>query len=242
VLSCAMASHRDNLLLAMLPRAELAALAEHLTIIDLRPREILAKPGDEMGRVYFPHSGIVSFMVEVADGHVVQTGMVGCDGVIGAAQAIDDKVSINKIIVQLPGSASIINRDPLRKLIQQGSPIRKIFAAHEQFFVADIQQTAACNALHPVEARMCRWMLRMMDLVGTELPLTHEYLAAMIGVRRASVSDIAARLQEQGLISYDRGHIGIENTEGLRQSSCECYEAVRNNYTALLGIAAPQSQ
>src|SRR5436853_766712 len=143
-----MASHRDNLLLAMVPRADLAALTEHLTIVELRRGEILAKPGDDMTRVYFPHSGIVSFMVEANAHDLVQTSMVGCDGVIGAAQALDDKVSINKIIVQLPGTASMIERDPLRKLIEHGSAIRKVFAAHEQFFVADIQQTAACTALH----------------------------------------------------------------------------------------------
>src|SRR2546423_5913990 len=235
-----MPSARDNHLLAMLPAADLAALEENLTTVDLRSGDVMAKPGDDIVRAYFPHSGIVSFMVEVAEHHLVQTGMMGLDGVIGASQAIDDKVSINKIIVQLPGTASMIERDPVRKLIRQGSALRKIFAAHEQFFVADVQQTAACNALHTVEARMCRWMLRMMDLVGTDLPLTHDYLAAMIGVRRSSVSDVAVRLQDEGLITYLRGHITIENVEGLRRSSCECSEAVRKNYLPLLGPPPPQ--
>jgi hypothetical protein len=88
---------------------------------------------------------------------------------------------------------------------------------------------------------MCRWMLRMMDLVGPDLRVTHDYLAAMIGVRRSGVSQVAARLQDEGIISYGRGHISIENVAGLRQSSCECYEAVRKNYSMLLG-SAPTSQ
>jgi len=223
----------------MLPAEDLATLDKYLTTIELRAGETLAQPGDDIRRVYFPHSGIVSFMVEVADGHVVQTSMVGRDGVIGAAQALDDKVSINKIIVQLPGTASMIDRDPLRQAMRDGSAIRKVLASHEQFFVADIQQTAACNALHPVEARMCRWMLRMMDLVGTDLPLTQDYLAAMIGARRSSVSDVAGRLQEAGIIGYARGHIRIENAERLRQTACECHEAVRQNYIRLLGAPPP---
>jgi hypothetical protein len=166
---------------------------------------------------------------------MVQTGMVGRDGVIGAAQALDDKVSVNKMIVQLPGTASVIDCDRLRDAILSGNGIRKLFAAHDQFFLADVQQTAACNALHPVEARMCRWMLRMMDLVGTDLPLTQDYLAAMIGVRRSSVTDVAGRLQTDGIISYARGHIRIENVQRLMESSCECHDAVNQNYERLYG-------
>lgn len=236
-----MASSENNQLLAMLPVDDLVALERHLSIVDLRPGQTLARPGDDIRRVYFPHSGIVSFMVDTPDGQLLQTGMVGQDGVIGAAQASDDKISINRIIVQIPGTASMIDRDPLRKAMQEGSAVQRILAAHEQFFVADIQQTAACNALHSLEARMCRWMLRMMDLVGPDLRVTHDYLAAMIGVRRSGVSQVAARLQDEGIISYGRGHISIENVAGLRQSSCKCYEAVRKNYSMLLG-SAPTSQ
>jgi CRP-like cAMP-binding protein len=236
-----MVSARDNQLLAMLHADDLAELEKYLTTIELRPEEVLAQPGDEISRVHFPHSGIVSFMVELADGHMVQTSMVGRDGAIGAPQAIDGKTSINKIIIQLPGTASMIDRDPLREAVQRRPAIRRLFAAHEQFFVADIQQTAACNALNPVEARMCRWMLRMMDLVGTDMPLTQEYLAAMIGVRRSSVSEVAIRLQADGIISYARGHLCIENVERLKQSACECHDAVRQNYFTLLEIPLTQS-
>src|SRR3954462_15353143 len=217
----------------MLSADDFAALNKHFRTVELRAGELLARPDDEIRTVYFPHSGIVSFLVEVNEGDMVQTGMVGRDGVIGAAQALDDKVSVNKIIVQLPGTASVIDRHPLREAILSGNGIRKLFAAHEQFFIADIQQTAACNALHPVEARMCRWLLRMMDLVGTDVPLTQDYLAAMIGVRRSSVSEVAIGLQSKGVITYARGHIHIVNTARLMESSCECHEAVKQNYERL---------
>lgn len=207
--------------------------------VELKQGDVLAEPDDEIRRVYFPHSGIVSFMVEVADGDVVQTSMVGRDGVIGAAQALDGKVSINRIIVQQPGSASVIDRDALRQAMHSCNSIRAVLASFEQFFVADIQQTAACNALHPIESRMCRWMLRMRDLSSADIVLTQEHLAAMIGVRRTSVTEVATRLQDEGIISYKRGHIRVEDGERLQESCCECYASVLKNYERLFGTPPP---
>ena len=232
---------RTNQLLLSLPDADRAALEDHFKTIDLRQGHVLAEPGDDMTSVYFPHSGIVSFMVELIDGSVVQTVMVGRDGVAGAAQALDGKKSINKIIVQVPGTASMIDRGPLL-LLENGSAVRKMFASHAQFFVADIQQTAACNACHSVEARMARWLLRMRDLVGDDLPITHEYLGAMIGVERSTVSQIANEMRENGVISYVRGRVHIANVEILMNQSCECHQAVCENYEALLGAPWPALQ
>jgi CRP-like cAMP-binding protein len=232
---------QSNQLLSLLSKADLANINEHVKTIELQQGAVLAEPGDDIGSIYFPHSGIVSFVVELIDGSVVQTGMVGRDGVIGAAQALDGKRSINRIIVQVPGIASVIDRAPLQRLMEAGSAIRKIFAAHEQFFVADIQQTAACNACHSAEARMARWLLRMRDLAGDDLPITQDYLAAMIGVRRNTVSEIARVMQQAGVISYVRGHVHIGSVHTLKKHSCECHQAVRENYQALLGATWPSA-
>jgi CRP-like cAMP-binding protein len=167
--------------------------------------------------------------------------MVGRDGVIGAAQAVDGRKSINKIVVQVPGTASMIERDQLRHLIERASSVSKVFASHEQFFVEDIQQTAACNACHSTEARMARWLLRMRDLVGDDLPITQDYLSAMLGVRRSTVSPIAAAMQEAAIISYAGGHLRVENVERLKAQSCECLQAVCENDEALLGAAWPST-
>jgi CRP-like cAMP-binding protein len=237
-----MSSEQENSLLAMLPPGDLAALKDHLSTVELRQGQPLAHPGAEIRKVYFPHSGIVSFMVEVGEGGMVQTGMVGRDGVVGAVQALDNKVSLNKIIVQVAGTASVIDRDPLRHAISHGNSIRKLIVAHEQFFVADIQQTAACNALHSVEARMSRWILRMMDLVGNDIPLTQEFLASMIGVGRTSVSQVAIEMQDSDLIRYSRGQVHIESVDRLKQLSCECYRTVRQNYSSVFGILPPKSE
>jgi CRP-like cAMP-binding protein len=219
----------------MLPEADFCSLAPLLSTVELEQGRSLAQAGSDIKRVYFPYSGIVSFMVEVENGEFVQTAMVGRDGVVGAAQALEDKLSINKIVVQLPSTASVIDRDALRAAIGQGNAIRGLLAAHEQFLLAQVQQTAACNALHSIEERMARWMLRMRNLVGTDvpLPLTQEYLAVMIGVRRTSVSLIASRLQTAGLISYARGQIYIEDLKGLEDASCACHKTVTRNYQRL---------
>lgn len=232
---------KTNQLLQSLPDTDLAGLSEHFNTVELRQGEVLAEPGDNISNVYFPHAGIVSFMVGLIDGSMVQTAMVGRDGVIGAAQALDGRKSINKIIVQVPGTASMIDRGPLQHL-ESDSAIRKMLASHGQFFVADIQQTAACNACHSVEARMARWLLRMRDLAGDDLPITHDYLAAMIGVRRTTVSEIANEMQSNGIISYIRGRVHIENVENLKNQSCECHRAVRENYECLLGAPWPALQ
>jgi CRP-like cAMP-binding protein len=230
-----------NRLLQMLPAIDRAALNAHLKPAELIQGAVLAEPGDEIRNVYFPHSGIVSFMVGLDDGAMVQTFMVGRDGVVGAAQALDSKTSINKILVQVSGMASVIDRDPLRELMESLPKIGSVLAAHEQFLVADIQQTAACNARHTVEARMARWIMRMRDLVGDDLPLTQEYLASMLGVRRSSVTDIATAMQEAGAIRYARGRLHVVDAKALGQLSCECHQTVQENYSSLLGAPWPQA-
>jgi len=230
-----------NRLLQLLPEAERSALEGHLKLVRLRQGEVLAQPGDNITNVHFPHSGIISFMVELDDGALVQTFMVGRDGVVGASQALDDRTSVNKILVQVSGDASVIDRAPLRSIASEYPAVRNLLAAHEQFLVADVQQTAACNARHSIEARMARWIMRMRDLAGDELPLTHDYLASMLGVRRASVTEIASEMQRAGSISYVRGQLRIKDPVALGRLACECHKAVQDNYLRLLGTPWPQS-
>lgn len=228
-----------NRLLAMLPDHDRLALSVHLRLIDLKNGAVLAEPSSEIRNVYFPHSGIVSFMVGLEDGALVQTLMVGRDGVVGAAQALDTQTSVNKILVQVSGIASVIDRDPLREIVESRPKVRGLLAAHEQFLVADIQQTAACNARHSVESRMAKWIMRMRDLVGDDLPLTQDNLASMIGVRRSSVAEIAASMQAAGAISYARGRMHVVDRHALLSLCCECHAAVRRNYSNLLGTPCP---
>jgi CRP-like cAMP-binding protein len=159
--------------------------------------------------------------------------MVGRDGVMGAIQVFAGKVSQSKVIVQVPGEASVIDADKMQKAVAENVGIRTLLAVHEQFFIAQVQQSVGCNATHRVEPRVCRWLARMHDLVGEEFPLTQEFLAQMIGVRRTSVSLVAGELQEAGLLTYRRGQVRIEDVAKLKASSCECYGAVKMHYQKL---------
>ena len=222
--------HASNFLLSHLAPASLARLAPHLSVIDLAAAEALAEPHQRIQRVYFPHSGIISCVVELSDGNAIETGMVGSDGVFGATQALDDKVSLNLVTVQISGRASVTSPERLRMLAGELPEFKALLMQYEQFFLAQVQQTAACNAVHDIEARTCKWLSRMHDLVGPDLLLTQEFFARMMGVRRTSVTTVAGTLQQSGLISYSRGRLHIVDIERIRQRACECDDAIRANF------------
>jgi CRP-like cAMP-binding protein len=227
----------SNQLLASLPPNVFASLVPHLRTVKLTLGDIAAEAGGEVKHAYFPHSGVISLVVELDVGQMIETAMVGCDGVLNASSALDGKISMNKGIVQLSGEASVIDVDHLRKIAKDYESFRSLLIRHDQVLFAQAQQSAACNASHSVESRMCRWLLRMRDLaVSDDLTLTQEFLAQMLGVRRPSVSIVAGTLQKAGLIRYRRGHIRILDQQGLKDGSCECYQTVKSYYDRLKNI------
>jgi CRP-like cAMP-binding protein len=191
-------------------------------------RSIKLRIGDE--KVYFPRSGIISCVVETIGGGAIETGMIGRDGVFGAMQALDDKVSLNHVVIQVPGDASIISGDRLREAADAIPAIRGLLVKYDQFFLAQVQQTAACNALHTTQARTCKWLLRMHELVGVDIPLTQELLAQMMGVTRTSVTVVAGELHKAGMITYARGRIRLLDVDLIQQRACECENDVRAHY------------
>ena len=197
--------------------------------------KILAEAGSQIEHVYFPHSGVISLVVELSIGDMIETAMVGRDGVLNAAAALDGKVTLNKSIVQLAGVAAVLTIGQLRSFCDKNPRFRSLLIRHDQVLFAQSQQSAACNASHSVETRMCRWLLRMRDLAGSDdLQLTQEFLAQMLGVTRPSVSLVANTLQKAGLIRYRRGNIRILDLPGLKEGSCECYATVKGHYDRLL--------
>jgi CRP-like cAMP-binding protein len=225
-----------NRLLAALPSTELEWLAEHLHSVELVRDAVLARTGEPLTRAYFPHSGIVSLVVTLAEGELVEVAMVGRDGIIGVSAAFDNAISMNNAIVALSGSASMLDVADLQAAAERSASFRHILIRHQQTLFAQAQQSAACNAVHSVEARMSRWLLRARDVAGSDtLALTQEFLARMLGVQRDSVSLVAHSLQQAGLIRYHRGHIEITNVEALMESACECYATTKAHYDRLLG-------
>jgi len=222
--------HASNFLLGRLAPASLARVASQLSVIELRAPEVLAEPHQRIQRVYFPHSGIISCLVELSDGNAIETGMIGRDGVFGATQALDDEVTLNLVAVQISGRASVTTPERVRALAKELPQFKALLMKYEQFFVAQGQQTAACNAVHDIEARTCKWLARMHDLVGPDIAVTQEFFARMMGVRRTSVTTVAGTLQGAGLISYSRGRVHVVDIEQVRKRACECDAAVRSNF------------
>jgi CRP-like cAMP-binding protein len=224
-----------NHFLAALPAADFELLRPHLETVKLVQEAVLVGAGNRVKQVLFPHSGVISLVVSLANGGTVEVASVGNDSIFGASAALDGDISLTDAIVQLPGTASSLDVEVLRTVASQSIAFQTTLVRHEQALFAQAQQSAACNAMHSAESRLARWLLRMYDLAGEDrLHLTQDFLAQMIGVQRNSVSTVAHALQESGVIKYSRGNIEITDLEALKRASCECYEAVNEQYKRLL--------
>src|SRR5215207_5688982 len=200
-------SHSNNRNLSRAKPVDFAERRPELRVVALKQGMVIAESRSRVSQVYFPHAGMLSCVVELENGWSIESGMIGKDGVFGAAQALDDKLSLHKVVVQVPGMASVVSAGHLKAVAQSSPDFLSLLIKYEQFFLGQVQQTTACNAIHAVEQRMCKWLMRMYDLVGTELPLTQEFLGQMMGVQRTSVTTVASQLQKEGLIFYRRGKI-----------------------------------
>jgi CRP-like cAMP-binding protein len=198
---------------------------------------VLVEAGSRLTHVYLPHRGIISMQVRLSEGQTVEVAMVGRDSVFGAAAALDGGISLTDAVVLLSGTASTIGVADFRAAADRSGAFRLLLARHEQALLAHAQRSAACNVAHSVEARLSRWLLRARDLCdGESIPLTQELLAQMIGVQRNAISIVANALQRAGMIRYSRGHIQITDLERLRETSCECYDAVKTQHNRLLKV------
>jgi CRP-like cAMP-binding protein len=221
--------HSSNSILASLPPADLSVLSPQLKEADLPLERVLFDEGGEIDAIYFPHGGVVSLVVGLASGQWVEAAMIGRDGVVGAAAAFGSKRAINRAIVQLARTASVLPADVARAFADAHRPFRDLLGRNEELVLAQAQQSGVCNAVHRVEQRLARWLLRCRDLVRRdELELTQEFLAEMLAVRRPSVTEAAMALQDAGLITYRRGTIHLLNIEGLEETSCECLQRIRS--------------
>ena len=228
--------HSTNLLLASLPPENMAALVPHLRVVQLPQETVLFEAGDTIKAIYFPHTGIVSIVVDLASGETIETAMIGRDSLVGGSAALDDDIALNRAVVQVAGVASVVDVGTFRGLAQQSHTFHATLARHRQFILAQAQQSAACNAAHTLEARLSRWLLRCRDLLGSdEIHLTQEFLAEMLGARRTSVTLVASALKQAGFIRYRRGHISVIDVEGLRDSACECYKTNKAQGKRLIG-------
>jgi CRP-like cAMP-binding protein len=225
-----------NLLLSLFSPSDLKHLEPHLKPVRFEQHHVLFEADEPIGHAYFPTNAVVSLVVTLSSGDMIEAAMIGNDGVVGASAALDGKIAPNRGIVQLGGEIVVCDIEALKSVALQSPKLLALLIRHEQAVYAQAQQSAACFATHRVEARLCRWLLRARDLSGSDkLTFTQEYLAEMLGVRRTSVTAVAHALQETGLIKYARGKIQIMNAKGLQESACECYASVKAHYQKLLG-------
>jgi CRP-like cAMP-binding protein len=217
----------DNKLLWSLPRDQFDLLTSNLITQSLEQGLVLIEAGDEVDYVYFPHYGMLSLLAVLKDGKAVETATVGREGVVGAMAGLGLYRSLVRVVVQLPIGVTKISAAHFRKAVAASDAIRDLCVQYNEILLSQARVTAACNAVHIIEARFCRWLLRSADRAGSStFNLKQECLAEMLGVRRTSVTEVASKIQRLGAVNYSRGVINILDRAALEKMSCECYQTL----------------
>lgn len=229
------AGRTGNQLLDRLPRGEADGLMALLEPVSLPLGHEVAQQDGPLSHVLFPTSGIVSQVVLMEDGRVVEASTVGREGMVGVNVILAPDTNATTATSQVAGEALRMPVGRFLENMEPGGTLDRLVRRYAAYTLRSANQTVACNLLHSVEERMCRWLLTTHDRAGAdEFPLTHEFLAEMLGVRRQTVTVIAGMLQEAGLIHYRRGVLRILDRERLEEASCECYQVVRDLYDRIV--------
>ena len=231
------ADPRRNLLLAALPADAYERIAPTFERMSLENGRVLHRPGEQIRDLYFPIDCMISVTVRMHDGRTSETAVVGSREVVGINAFMGGRETTQtRFVVQIPGDAVRVPAVGLRALFDQHVGVRDVMLRYTQAMIAQVTQNAACNGLHRLEQRYARWLLEVHDRVGhDEVPLTHEFISQMLGVRRAGVTDIASRFEEQGVIHQRRGYIRVVDRVQLEAAACECYRVLAEEYGRLLG-------
>jgi Crp-like helix-turn-helix domain len=224
-----------NGFLSALDTDDFELIRPHLQTAELALDTALVEVGDSQQRAFMPHAGVISIIVHMKTGEHVQIAMIGRDSISGVSTSLGYPSALTNAVVLIPGFASTIDIERLRAAAYQSASLRSALMRHALGVYAQVQQTAGCNAVHSVEARLARCLLQIHDLSGSSnFVLTQEHMAQMIGARRNSVSLVASSLQHAGVIHYSRGHIEILDLDALKNATCECYDVVKSHYERLL--------
>jgi len=233
------AGRPKNALLQSLADEDWSRLQAELQTITLNGREVLAEMGDPVDWVTFPETGLISIISILESGAEVETSIVGREGAVGFVEALGSGTMHSRLLVQIPGDAYRIRATAFRSAFRESHEMQRAVHQQVELLQAESRLAIACHTLHPVEARLCRWLLECRDLSGTSapMPLSQELLAVMLAVRRTTVTRFASTLQAKGLIRYTRGMIEIIDSAGVERRACEC----RATLEELRGEMAPQT-
>jgi len=191
---------------------------------------VIFEAGAPLDVIYFPQSGLISLLVVTKNGSNVETSTVGREGALGLHGALGKRRSYTRAIAQISGSFFSIRASRFEQIVNEDSAVRDLISRYTEILWAEAQQIAACNAVHDAASRLCRWLLQNADRIDSDnLPLTQEFLAQVLGVRRTTVSLLAQELQKHDLIKYGRGRIVILDREGLQACACECYHVLQHD-------------
>jgi CRP-like cAMP-binding protein len=219
-----------------LPPGDLARLWPRLEPVEFSLRQILHAPNEPILAAYFPETCWISMLATLDGGDAAEVGIVGREGMVGLPLLYGTDRGPNEAMCQGNGIALRLPATALREEMDRSPALRGVLLRYAMAFLVQVTQTAACNGRHLLEQRLARWMLIAHDRAGgDDFPMTHEFLAMMLGVRRAGVTVAAGALQRAGLIRYDRGRIAVSDRRGLEAAACECYGAVRREFRRLLG-------
>lgn len=231
-------AHYKNRILASLPKGEINRLARRLEPVTLKQGQSLLD--GKFGYAHFLEDGMASIVLTLASGDTIEVGVIGNEGMAGLPILLGTGSVPGRTFMQIAGSGYRIKAEYLKEEYERGGELRKILLRHVQALLVQSAQTAACNRLHPIDARLARWLLTCHDRVeADQLLLTHDFLAQMLGSPRTTVTLAAGDLQRRDLIDYSRGKVMIRSRAGLEKIACECYRSVRDEFRRL-GLLNPR--
>jgi len=231
------ARRRDrNHILAALPPGDYRRIVSKLEPVSFRKRQPLHDPDKPISHVYFPRTGVASIVARMSEGGTIEVATIGNEGMVGLSAYLGNGRSSMEVFVQVPGEAVRMSAAAFRQELRTTTALRDVIRRYAQALMTQIGQSAACNRAHPILERCARWLLMTHDRVpGNEYSLTQEFLAEMLGVRRAGVTIAAGLLKRRHLIDYRRGRIRILDRKGLEKTACECYALIRSEHENLVG-------
>ena len=225
---------KQNQLLAALPAEEWERWQAELEPVDLKLGDVLYESGSTMTHVYFPTTAIISLLYVMENGASAEIAVVGHEGIVGVSLFMGGESTPSRAVVQSAGKGFRLGAQQIQEHFKR-APVLHLLLRYTQALITQMAQTAVCNRHHSLDQQLCRWLLLSLDrLSGSELVMTQELIANMLGVRREGVTESATKLQKAGLIKYARGRITVLDRAGLEQRSCECYAVVKKEYDRLL--------
>ena len=224
-----------NRLLRRLPKRDYERLRPHLKPVDFPLKQVVYEAGAKIDYAYFPNSGVLSALTVMEDGRAIEAASIGFEGATGLPAFLGAEISTSRFIVQVAGEGLRLEIRVLQDELAHDSALRKGLTLYHNAYLAMVSQSVACNGLHPVQKRCCRWLLLTRDRISSDdIPLTHEFLAMMLGVRRPSVTEVLQHLEERGLVRNHRGMVTLVDRAGMEEASCECYRVVANHFERML--------